>query len=375
MHFDSIYFIIRQWRLNICFGSSSDLQKRRKKMSNNSERSAVKNGTGTDTVVSEASFDHRFLVTSSDVRIHYVLERPSPNVVNKNQTIVLVHGWPDLWFGWRYLIKPLAAAGYTVIAPDLRGFGQSDAPKEVELYSWKYICRDLADILSHHSVQSAIFVGHDWGGMVVWRMALHHPERVSAVASLLTPYTPPAAEYVPIDKLVKVVPQFLYQAYFNDGDRANRELDNNVERAFKIVYRKHDELTPGAWMKDGTLLGNADPEPSKLLTPEELQYYVSQYKNRGFKSGLNLYRTREFVWKEEQHLVSNPVIRQPCLMVTAGKDPVLQASMSSKMEKVVPNLKRAHIENSGHWIQIEHRDKIQQIIIEWLNSLSTPSKL
>ena len=147
----------------------------------------------------------------------------------------------QLWYGWRYQIKPLAAAGYRVIVPDLRGFGESDgqpfsldfvvlfcfvflfvlkkptspleltAPTEYTAYSFKTITNDLAALLDHLNVKKAVFLGHDWGGEVVWKMCLYHPQRVLAVAGVCTPFAPRLDQFIPLDQLITFLPAFGYQ--------------------------------------------------------------------------------------------------------------------------------------------------------------------
>ena len=102
--------------------------------------------------------------------------------------VVLLHGWPESWYSWRHQLPALAAAGYRAVAPDLRGFGGSDAPPKVEDYEIHHICRDLAGLLDHYQAKTAVVVGHDWGALITWQCALLMPDRISAVAPMSVPY-------------------------------------------------------------------------------------------------------------------------------------------------------------------------------------------
>ena len=106
----------------------------------------------------------------------------------KAPPLVLCHGWPELAFSWRHQIKALSEAGFRVIAPDMRGFGASEGPPDVEAYDLVHITGDLAGLLDHLKIERAIFVGHDWGGGAVWRMAQEHPSRVAGVIGINTPH-------------------------------------------------------------------------------------------------------------------------------------------------------------------------------------------
>jgi len=102
--------------------------------------------------------------------------------------VVLCHGWPEIAFSWRHQIKALSEAGIRVIAPDQRGYGATDRPEPVEAYDMEHLTGDLVGLLDHLKIDKAIFVGHDWGGFVVWQMPLRHPSRVAGVVGVNTPH-------------------------------------------------------------------------------------------------------------------------------------------------------------------------------------------
>lgn len=110
--------------------------------------------------------------------------------VGTGPAVMLLHGFPGLAFTWRHQVAPLAAAGYRVIVPDLRGYGRSDAPKAVEAYSVDRLTGDVIGIMDALNVRKAAFVGHDWGGLLAWQMPILHPTRVAAVIGVNTPYIP-----------------------------------------------------------------------------------------------------------------------------------------------------------------------------------------
>jgi len=314
---------------------------------------------------------------NEEINIHYV-SSGKQNEKGDN-TIILCHGWPDLWFGWRKQIPVLSGGGYHVVVPDMRGFGGTTAPYSLEMYTWKHITADLVFLLDSLHIKRAVFIGHDWGGMAVWFMTLYHPSRVKAVAAVCTPYTPPSLTYVPLEEIVKIRPVWYYQKYFNSDD-AVKELDSETERLFLCLFRTSEkDDTVGKWMTPSSksLLQDfqKNPSRSRLLDQDELNYYVRVYKQTGFRGGLNWYRTRELNWKEAIDLKVGKIIEQPSLMVTTGRDKVLTRELADNMGKFIPSLKKDHIEEAGHWVLVEQSDRLNRILLSWLGSLPLQSSL
>ena len=289
--------------------------------------------------------------------------------------VVLCHGFPELWYSWRHQIPALAEAGFHVIAPDMRGYGKTTAPPRVEDYGMENICRDMVGLLDALKEKSAVFVGHDWGGVVVWSMALHYPERVRAVAGVNTPFLERAALN---PAWVQRGTKWDYQVYFNEVGKAEEEFSRNVRRVFTLLFRtsKPEDgggdsagLTSTVTQRGGLLVGLPEDVPrSIMLTQEDLDYFVREYERTGFRGGLNWYRNVPRNWEWGAKVAGKPVL-QPALMVTAGKDGVLTPDMADGMERWVPNLTRGHVEQCGHWTQQEEPEKLNRFLIDWLQSL------
>ncbi|ETE68828.1 Epoxide hydrolase 2, partial [Ophiophagus hannah] len=299
-------------------------------------------------------------------------------------------------------IPALADAGFRVIALQMKGYGDSVGPPG----TFSVCLSDLVIFLDKMSIVQATFIGHDWGGATVWNMALFYPERVKAVAGINTPYTPSKAG-VDFVKTMEAIPIFDYQFYFQELGVAEAELEKDIIRTLKIVIRssrKEDNIegpslsTAGVRKRGGLFVGlPEDPPPSSLLPEPVLQYYVQQYQKSGFRGPLNWYRNMERNWSWGAsaqgrkrllihhciwfHSSLNPQITVPALMVTAGKDKVLRPGMSKHMENWIPQLTRGHIEDCGHFTQIERPAALNKILIEWLEdvhknaSLQTTAKL
>ena len=292
--------------------------------------------------------------------------------------IVLSHGFPELWYSWRHQIPVLAAAGYRVIVPDQRGYGGTTAPEEISAYSQQDFCEDLVALLDALEVQQAVFIGHDWGGAVVWNMAVHFPERVRAVAGVNTPYNGQGP--APLTELIASLPSagmFDYQLYFQEPGVAEAEVEADVEKAFRLILRSSDpadefDVLAGfdtVRERGGVFVGYPEHAPrSVMLTQEELDTFVEVYSRTGFRGGLNWYRNQRASWEWGQTL-TDPKIECPALMVTAGKDPVLTPALAANMESLIPHLQRGHIEDCAHWTQQERPEELNRILLDWLATL------
>uniref|UniRef100_A0A8C9M2W4 Bifunctional epoxide hydrolase 2 n=1 Tax=Panthera tigris altaica TaxID=74533 RepID=A0A8C9M2W4_PANTA len=251
-------------------------------------------------------------------------------------------------------IPALAQAGFRVLALDMKGYGESSAPPETCPYS-------------AHGITQAVFIGHDWGGMLVWNMALFYPERVRAVASLNPPFIP-ADPSVPTMEKIKANPIFDYQLYFQEPGVAEAELEQNLSRTFKSFFRASDEVRVGAdkWLFAGGLFVRTPEEPSlsHIVTEEDIQFYVQQFKKSGFRGPLNWYRNVEVNWQWGCTGLGRKILI-PALMVTAEKDVVLTPEMSKHMEDWVS---QQHIMDCGHWTQMEKPTELNRILIEWLET-------
>uniref|UniRef100_A0A4W2EUG6 Bifunctional epoxide hydrolase 2 n=1 Tax=Bos indicus x Bos taurus TaxID=30522 RepID=A0A4W2EUG6_BOBOX len=227
------------------------------------------------------------------VRLHFVELGSGP-------VVCLCHGFPESWFSWRYQIPALAQAGFRVLAVDMKGYGESSAPPEIEEYSLEVLSKDMITFLDKLGISQAVFIGHDWGGMLVWTIALFHPERVRAVASLNTPFMPSNPK-VSTMEIIKATPTLNYQLYFQEPGVAEAELEKNLSRTFKSFFRSNDEtfITVSRTCEMGGLLVNTPEEPtlSKMVTEEDIQFYVQEFKKSGFRGPLNWYRNMDKNWE------------------------------------------------------------------------------
>ena len=204
--------------------------------------------------------------------------------------VVLVHGFPESWYSWRHQIPALAAAGYRVAAPDVRGYGGSDKPPAVEAYAIKEMCADIAGLIEALGERQAILIGHDWGAPIVWNTSLFFPQKVRAVAALSVPHT--GRGTVPRIELFRQLykDHFFYQLYFQQEGLAEAELEGDVRASLRKIYYwlSGEGRKAGPRPKkpaDAKLLdGLVDPNPlPDWLELADLDYYVGEFERSGFR--------------------------------------------------------------------------------------------
>ncbi|KAI8888328.1 alpha/beta-hydrolase [Backusella circina FSU 941] len=314
-----------------------------------------------------ATYNHKY-ANVNGIRLHYVDENPTAS-----KALLLVHGWPDLWLGWREQISFLVDLGYRVIVPSLRGFGESDGPADPKEYGFGTVSKDLAELLDHLSIPTITVIGHDWGGMVVWRFAQFYPDRVTAVASYCTPYSPAATQKITLEQVVAVLPNFTYQLYLNTPE-AEKDINENIGKFFRRVFRPvKDAAGPLIDPKTHRLAeGRPDIARSEYLPEKVLDYYIKAYTAQGARGGLNWYKQTENNYEQCKGL--DPIINQPAMMVIADLDRALPPSMSAGMDKFIPKLEMHTVTGSGHWILWERPEECNALLKQWLSKVYPASK-
>ena len=289
--------------------------------------------------------------------------------------IVLCHGFPELAFSWRHQIAALAAAGRWVIAPDQRGYGLTPGPEAVEAYDMDHLTGDLVGLLDHLGADKAIFVGHDWGGIVVWAMPLLHPDRVAGVIGLNTPFTP----RLPMDPIAMFRAAFgedMYIVHFQKPGEADAQLGADVEKTIRFFMRlpkgalSEFEARPAERrnlaLQDALAKYDPSDDPHQFLSSEELAVFVEAFQRTGFTGGVNWYRNFTRNWEKAEALPRR-IDGVPCLMLMAEHDVVLPPSMTERMPEQIQDLERVLIEGSGHWTQQEKPTEVNAAILDWLD--------
>ncbi|KAG0370977.1 Alpha/Beta hydrolase protein [Gamsiella multidivaricata] len=286
--------------------------------------------------INPASFNHKF-ATTCGFNYHYV-EEGDPN----GEPLLLVHGFPDLWYGWRHQIKYLASLGYRVIVPDCLGYGQTESPMELQNYGLKSVCAQLAGLLDALDISEVTVIGHDWGGAMVWRFGIYYPNRVKGIISICTPYHPPKTEFRSLEDTVKAIPEFEYQLALADPDTTPK-LDAEPD----VMLRR--------------VIGQGN------VHEKDLEYYIDQYKLSGFRGPLNYYKTTRVNFDDE---ISYPsTIDVPCWLIQALNDPYLRPYLADQMKDHLPQLKVTQIE-AAHFAMAEKPDEINLALKHCLEDLA-----
>ncbi|KAI6247220.1 Bifunctional epoxide hydrolase 2 [Erysiphe necator] len=295
----------------------------------------------------------------------YLLAEPTGSITN---TIFLIHGWPDLAFGWRYQIPCLLSLGFRIVAPNMMGYGGTDAPESPEFYTCKRACDDLSILVSHLGLNKIVIGGHDWGGAVVYRFALRYPSLTSKFFVICTSFIPPTKEHLSLTNL----PNFKYQLQLGGPEVEQFIVDE--EKMKQFLSGIYGGITPtgkyifspshGVHLDRLKLIG-----PPSLLSDTELNFYVKSYMRNGIRGSLNWYRTDMLNYEDEKEMANNmkpgPLFNMPALYIACSNDSVLSPSLSEGMDIWFKNLKRAEVP-SAHWAMVEKSLEVNQCIKEFL---------
>ncbi|MFN0146938.1 MAG: alpha/beta fold hydrolase [Dehalococcoidia bacterium] len=320
---------------------------------------------------------HRFVETNG-IRMHIAECGEGP-------LVVMCHGFPESWYSWRHQLTALAAAGFHAVAPDQRGYGQTDAPEEIAQYSQFHLVGDIVGLLDALGEPTAVIAGHDWGAPVAWNAGLWRPDRFSAVIGLSVPYYPRGGKVKPTDAMKAAFgDNFFYQLYFQEPGKAEANLSADTRKFLRsMLYSASGEPAPGAVFKQlpktATFMDQmTDPGPAwhTWLEPKDLDFFVSEFERTGFRGGLNWYRNVDRTWEFSAPFQGAPM-RQPGLFVAGERDGVIAMNPQAltDLDKNVPNLKgKVLMPGCGHWTQQERPVEVNAAMIGFLKSLQYAGK-
>ena len=289
--------------------------------------------------------------------------------------VLLCHGWPESWYSWRHQLKALADAGYHAVAPDMRGYGRTGKPHDIDQYTIFHPVGDIVGAVSALGETSAAVVGHDWGAPVAWHCALLRPDIFKAVAALSVPHRP-RRPVQPTSVMPQTDKAFFYQLYFQEPGVAEREFESDVRGSIMkiLIGVGGSGASEGAGMvpRTGGWLASR-PAPESLpswLTQADVDFYVGEFTRTGFRGGLNWYRNVDRNWQ----LIApwaGAKITVPALYMVGDKDLVYRFP---GMDQLIPQLKE-HIpllretvilKGCGHWTQQERADEVNAALISFL---------
>ncbi len=316
-----------------------------------------------------ADIAHRF-VKVNGIRMHYAEMGSGP-------LVLMCHGFPESWYSWRHQLRALAAAGFHAVAPDMRGYGQTDRPETVEAYDIFQLTGDLVGLVNALGAEPVVIVGHDWGAWITQAAALFRPDLFRAVALLSVPFLPRGPISPSAWEQQKYPGKIFYQQIFR-APGSEKIFEADVRGAIlNALYSASGEPPPERRWKfavDPKEMANVMP-PAVVkpgcVTDEDVEFFVTEFERTGFAGGLNYYRNVDRNWALTPFL-DGAKLRQPTLFIAGDRDAVVEFwdEEVATMERNVPNLTRKVIlPGVGHWTQQESPAEVNRLLIEFLRSL------
>ena len=293
--------------------------------------------------------------------------------------VILCHGWPELAYSWRHQIPALAAAGFRVVAPDMRGYGRSDAPAEIDAFNIMQLVGDIVGLAAHYGDPHPVVVGHDWGANVAWHCALLRPDLFRAVVAMSVPFRP-RGEMAPLQALKAVGVENFYWQYFQAPGVAEAEFEADIPASLrKVLFSGSGDaprregmalsLPPGGGFLDRSI------DPAVLpgwLSEDDIAFMTDRFRGSGFRGGLNYYRNIDRTWALTAPWAGTG-IGIPALFIAGTRDVVITGFGKAALEAMpasVPGLRQTVlIDGAGHWIQQERPAEVNAALLDFLAGL------
>lgn len=320
------------------------------------------------------AINHR-LIKTNGIKMH-IAEQGEGNLV------ILCHGFPECWYAWRHQITAIAEAGFHVVAPDLRGYGQTNQPQSVEAYNIIELTSDIVGLVYALDQEQAVIVGHDQGAPLAWHCALLRPDLFKAIGLLSVPYRARTWDNNPPTQILKRMAgeQQAYILYFQELGLAEAELEANVRKSLRMMlYSGSGDAPPEKrWRflfdKSEKFLDSlAEPKQLPLwLSEQDLDYLTQEFERTGFRGGLARYRNLDRDWQLMSFL-SGAKLQQPALFIGGELDVAntLNQDIIDQLEKTMPNLrKKVLLPNTGHWVQQERPTEVNKLLIDFLTPVT-----
>ena len=319
-------------------------------------------------------------VKTNNVRLHLFEQGQGP-------LVLLCHGFPEIGGSWRHQLAALGKAGYHAVAPDMRGYGKSDCPVEINRYRLDELVADMADLVRGLGYERAVIAGNDWGATVAWQAALTRSDVFKGVIGLGVPLMGPPP-LPPTEIFPQTATEIFYTLYFQEEGLAEAELGRDVRLSLlKILHAASGDAGPrdtsppppnpfGMLQKGQGILG-ALPAPKKLpawLPEADFEFLARAFEATGFRGGLNYYRNLDHNWREQRERSEQRVL-VPALYLVGERDTGLaipgMREIIANMPALAPKLfKSALISGAGHWLQQEAPEQITREMLEFLSAIN-----
>jgi pimeloyl-ACP methyl ester carboxylesterase len=317
---------------------------------------------------------HR-IVETNGIRLHLAEQGAGP-------LVVLCHGFPESWYSWRHQLAALAAAGFHAVAPDMRGYGRSDRPEEIDRYTLLHLVGDMVGVLDALKAEQAVIVGHDWGAPVAWSAALLRPDRFRGVIGLSVPYIP-RGRMRPTSVMPQNADALFYQLYFQSPGEAEAELERDVGLTLRrLLYSSSGDVPRGEGSAEIGMVPRSGGFLTRMRTPEtlpawiteaDLAFYTGEFARTGFRGGLNWYRNIDRNW-ELLGAFTGARVAVPALFIAGDRDLVVSfrgiSELIANLRTFVPDLRgTVMLKGCGHWTQQERAAEVNAAMLEFLQHL------
>ncbi len=324
------------------------------------------------------------MVAANGIRIHLAIAEPTNFKEGSNQPdVLMIHGFPESWYSWRYQLPALAKAGFRAIAMDVRGYGRSSKPSKVRDYRMLQKVADVVGVVKALGSRPTLLVGHDWGAPIAWNSAMLRGELFAGVAGISVPYASPTgtAGPRPITAMrAGETDHEFYIQYFQQVGRAEAEIESDVRSwLLGFYWCGSGDIENGpniAQVKKGTQMRDIFVYPDTMptwMSDHDLDVYTREFEYSGFFGPLNRYRNVDQDWEDLAAFAQRP-ITIPSLFIGGSKDgpTIWGAGAIEAFPKTLPALHNSEIlEGSGHWIQQERPEETNKLLLDFLQAVSS----
>ncbi|XP_048137955.1 epoxide hydrolase A-like [Rhodamnia argentea] len=299
-------------------------------------------------------------------------------------TVLFLHGFPDLWYSWRHQMVSLATLGYRTVAPDLRGFGSTDAPPSAASYTAFQVVGDLVGMLDALGIGRVFVVGHDWGAMMAWYLCLLRPDRVKALVNTSVEWFPRDPERKPVESMRAKLGDDYYVCRFQEPGAAEEDFSKaDIAMLFKLFLTGRDPSPPVVPKVLGfsgltKLVEDQQVDLPSWLTEDDINYYAAQFSRTGFTGGLNYYRCWDLNWELSAPWTGTR-IEVPVKFIVGDLDltyhlpGVKEYIHGGGFRRAVPNLEEVVVmEGVAHFLQQEKHQEVTAHIHDFLKKFSSP---